>query len=101
MANNQGSNSGGGGGGGNFFSYTIAAYLTLFAAPGLYDLTYPYASSFLRGHYGSDADEWAPLVHGFVVILFTFFGLSRTVATLIATVLAAFGRYAWRFGFAA
>lgn len=83
-----------------FFSYSLAAYLTLFAAPGLFDMTFPIARSFLREQYGDEADIWAVPVHGAIVIMITFFGLSRTVATVVATMIAAFGRYAWRFGLA-
>lgn len=78
-------------------SHGTALYLTAAIAPGIYDLTFPYALRLFNSIYGHGVEELVMIAHGLFVAVLTFIGLERSIAVLIALVTVAIGRYGWRF----
>lgn len=78
-------------------SYGTALYLTAAIAPGIYDLTVPYALRLFTSIYGHDIEELVITSHGVFITVLTFLGLSRSIAILISLLTVAIGRYGWRF----
>ena len=77
-------------------STSAAAYLTAAVAPGIYDLTLPWAEAMFTEAYGDEVQGPVMIAHGVLVAIFTFFGLERSVSMTLTLIAVSVARYGYR-----
>lgn len=80
----------------NIMSHSMAGYLTLGVAPGIFDLTAPWAVQIFTNIYGADVEEIVMIIHGALVAMLTFFGLEKSISSMLVLMSIGIGRYGWR-----
>ena len=85
-----------GGSGGNLVNGTVALWLTVLAAPPIFDLTAPYVHRILVNHYGHEMADLGMFGHAVAVAALTFAGMNRSVAVVTVLLTTALGRVGWR-----
>ncbi|MBB4123965.1 hypothetical protein [Martelella radicis] len=75
----------------------IAAYLTAGVAPGIIDLTGPWAVRYFTGIYGQDVEGLVWVCHSILTAGLVFLGLSRSISIMLSLIGISFARYGWRF----
>lgn len=80
-----------------FLSTTTALYLTIYAAPALTNLTWPWAEHMLVDAYGYEVKELGFFLHAVAIALASFCVLKLLLRGAIALILTATGKYSWDF----